>query len=118
MFPRLEERRANLGSALSGGEQQMLAMARALVLNPRLLLLDEPLEGLAPVVAQGLLAAIRRMTAEEGLAAVIVEQHPHLVLPITQRAAILERGRVVHAGSSAELAARPEIAERHLGLAA
>ena len=116
-FPRLEQRRANLGSALSGGEQQMLAMARALMLNPRLLLLDEPLEGLAPVVAQQLLAAIRRMTAEEGLAVLIVEQHPHLVLPITQRAVVLERGRVALIAPSAEITARPEVAERYLGLA-
>jgi branched-chain amino acid transport system ATP-binding protein len=116
-FPRLEQRRGNLGSALSGGEQQMLAMARALMLNPRLLLLDEPLEGLAPVVAQQVLAAIRRMTAEEGLAVLIVEQHPHLVLPITRRAVVLERGRVVLIAASAEIIARPEVAERYLGLA-
>ena len=115
-FPRLEQRRGNLGSALSGGEQQMLAMARALMLNPRLLLLDEPLEGLAPVVAQQLLAAIRRMTAEEGLAVLIVEQHPHLVLPITRRAVMLERGRVALIAPSAEITARPEVAERYLGL--
>src|SRR4051794_6741753 len=116
-FPRLEQRRGNLGSALSGGEQQMLAMARALMLNPRLLLLDEPLEGLAPVVAQQVLAAIRRMTAEEGLAALIVEQHPHLVLPITHRAVLLERGRVALIAPSAEIIANPEVAERYLGLA-
>jgi branched-chain amino acid transport system ATP-binding protein len=116
-FPRLEQRRRNLGSALSGGEQQMLAMARALMLNPRLLLLDEPLEGLAPVVAQQLLAAIRRMTAEEGLAVLIVEQHPHLVLPITRRAVVLERGRIALIAPSAEITARPEVAERYLGLA-
>ena len=116
-FPRLEQRRRNAGSALSGGEQQMLAMARALMLNPRLLLLDEPLEGLAPVVAQQLLAAIRRMTAEEGLAVLIVEQHPHLVLPITRRAVILERGRIALIAPSAEITARPEMAERYLGLA-
>ena len=115
-FPRLEQRRGNLGSALSGGEQQMLAMARALMLNPRLLLLDEPLEGLAPVVAQQLLAAIRRMTAEEGLGVLIVEQHPHLVLPITRRAVVLERGRVALIAPSAEITARPEVAERYLGL--
>jgi branched-chain amino acid transport system ATP-binding protein len=116
LFPRLGERRRNLGSALSGGEQQMLAMGRALMLNPRLVLLDEPLEGLAPVIVQGLLAAIRRMVREEGLAAIIVEQHAGLVLPITDRAVILERGRIVHQGESAALLAAPEIAERHLGL--
>ncbi|MCB4823847.1 ABC transporter ATP-binding protein [Roseicella aerolata] len=116
LFPRLEERRRNLGSALSGGEQQMLAMGRALMLNPRLVLLDEPLEGLAPVIVQGLLAAIRSMVREEGLAAVIVEQHARLVLPITDRAVILERGRIIHAGGSEALLAAPEVAERHLGL--
>ncbi|MBK1658617.1 ABC transporter ATP-binding protein [Paracraurococcus ruber] len=116
LFPRLAERRRNLGSALSGGEQQMLAMGRALMLNPRLVLLDEPLEGLAPVIVQGLLAAIRRMVREDGLAAVIVEQHARLVLPITDRAVILDRGRIVHAGGSDALLAAPEVAERHLGL--
>jgi len=118
MFPRLRERRGNLGSALSGGEQQMLAMARALVLNPRLLLLDEPLEGLAPVIVRDLLAAIRRMVREEGTAAVIVEQHARQVLSITDRAVILERGRVAHEGTSAALLADPETVERHLGVVA
>jgi len=117
LFPRLAERRRNLGSELSGGEQQMLAIARALMLNPRLLLLDEPLEGLAPVVAQALLAAIREITRAEGLAAIIVEQHAHQVLPITDVAVILERGRVVHQGASAALSCSPEVLDRHLGLA-
>jgi branched-chain amino acid transport system ATP-binding protein len=118
LLPRLEERRRNLGSALSGGEQQMLAMGRALMVNPRLLLLDEPLEGLAPVVAQGLLGAIRRMTRDEGTAAILVEQHARKVLPITDRAAILERGRVVHEAPSAALLRAPEVLERHLGVVA
>jgi branched-chain amino acid transport system ATP-binding protein len=118
LFPRLQERRRNLGAQLSGGEQQMLAMARALMLNPRLLLLDEPLEGLAPVVAQGVLAAIRRMIQAEGTAAIIVEQHAHQILPVTGRAAILERGRLVHLGPSEVLLHSPETAERHLGVAA
>lgn len=118
LFPRLEERRRNLGNQLSGGEQQMLAMARALMLNPQLVLLDEPLEGLAPVIVQALLAAIRRMNEEEGLAVLIVEQHPRLILPITRRAVILERGRVAHVGASADLLRHPETAERWLGLSA
>ncbi|MCS6931026.1 MAG: ABC transporter ATP-binding protein [Acetobacteraceae bacterium] len=116
LFPRLAERRRNLGSELSGGEQQMLAIARALMLNPRLLLLDEPLEGLAPVIVQTLLAAIRTIVRSEGTAAIIVEQHARQILPITDRAAILERGRVVHLSPSAELAARPDLMDRYLGL--
>jgi branched-chain amino acid transport system ATP-binding protein len=117
LLPRLEERRRNGGGELSGGEQQMLAMGRALMLNPRLLLLDEPLEGLAPVVATALLGAIREMTRAEGTAAIIVEQHARQILPITDRAAILERGRLAHHGPSAELLNAPEITERFLGVA-
>ena len=85
LFPRLDERRGNLGHQLSGGEQQMLAFGRALVLNPRLLLLDEPLEGLAPLIVQELLAAIRRVARDEGLPSIIVEQHPHMVLARDRR---------------------------------
>jgi branched-chain amino acid transport system ATP-binding protein len=117
LLPRLRERRANLGSELSGGEQQMLAMARALMLNPRLLLLDEPLEGLAPVVAQGLLAAIRQMVRAEGMAAIIVEQHARQILPITDRAAILERGRLVHQDASDALLRAPATLDTYLGVA-
>ncbi len=116
LFPRLAERRGNLGSQLSGGEQQMLAMARALMLNPRMLLLDEPLEGLAPVIVQALLAAIRRIVREEGVAAIIVEQHAGQILPITDRAVILERGRIVHAAASADLFGDTAALERHLGV--
>jgi len=115
LFPRLMERPRNLGTRLSGGEQQMLAIARALVLNPRLLLLDEPLEGLAPILAQELLAALGRIVREEGLAAIIVEQNARKILAMTGRAAILERGAIVHQGPSAALAADRAGLERFLG---
>jgi branched-chain amino acid transport system ATP-binding protein len=118
MFPRLAERRAHLGSQLSGGEQQMLAMARALVLNPSLLLLDEPLEGLAPIIVQELLQCIARVVREEGLSAVIVEQNPRAVLGITQHVVVLDRGRIVHRGASAALRADPATLERLLSVAA
>lgn len=117
-FPRLEERRRNLGNQLSGGEQQMLSMARALMLNPTLLLLDEPLEGLAPLIVQELLSVIAQMVAEGSMAVILVEQHAHQILPITQHALVLERGRVVHAGPSDALVADPAVLERWLGVAA
>ncbi|MES2977057.1 MAG: ABC transporter ATP-binding protein [Pseudomonadota bacterium] len=117
MFPRLAERKGNLGTQLSGGEQQMLAVARALVLNPRLLLLDEPLEGLAPIIVEELLRAIRRITREEGLSAIIVEQHPQAVLAISDSAVVLDRGTVVHAGSAQQLRDQPELLEHLLGVA-
>lgn len=117
-FPRLKERQANLGNQLSGGEQQMLAMGRALMLNPRLLLLDEPLEGLAPLIAQELLGVIARMVSEGSMAVIVVEQHAHQILPITRQAIVLERGRIVHQGASEELSAEPALLERWLGLTA
>ena len=117
MFPRLAERKANLGNQLSGGEQQMLAVARALVLNPKLLLLDEPLEGLAPIIVEELLRSIARVVKDEGLSVIIVEQNPRLILPITQRALVLDRGAVVHQGDSAALLAEPALLEKWLGVA-
>ena len=117
LFPRLEERRRNMGDQLSGGEQQMLAVGRALVLNPRLLLLDEPTEGLAPVIVDELLAALSRIMREEGMSAMVVEQHAQRILGVTDDAVILERGRVVHAGGSAGLRADPAVLERYLGVA-
>jgi branched-chain amino acid transport system ATP-binding protein len=116
LFPRLAERKTNLGTQLSGGEQQMLAVGRALVLNPRLLLLDEPLEGLAPIIVEELLKAIRRVTREEGLSAIIVEQHPQAILAISDRAAVLDRGSVVHSGGAAELRAQPALLDQLLGV--
>lgn len=118
MFPRLAERRANMGSQLSGGEQQMLAVARALVLNPRLLLLDEPLEGLAPIIVEELLRSIERVVRDEGLSAILVEQNPRLILPITQRAVVLDRGSIVHEGRSEALLAEPAQLERWLAVEA
>ncbi len=117
-FPRLQERRANMGNQLSGGEQQMLSMARALMLNPKMLLLDEPLEGLAPIIVQELLAIIAGMVRQGSMAVIIVEQHAHQILPITQQALVLERGRVVHQGPSDVLEADPSLLDRWLGVAA
>jgi branched-chain amino acid transport system ATP-binding protein len=115
-FPRLRERRANFGNQLSGGEQQMLAIGRALMTNPRLLLLDEPMEGLAPIVVEELAAAIRRLCVDEGLASIVVEQHPVLALEMTDQAIVLERGTVVFAGASAALAADAALLEKWLGV--
>jgi len=117
MFPRLAERKGNLGTQLSGGEQQMLAVARALVVNPRLLLLDEPLEGLAPIIVEELLRAIRRITREEGLSAIIVEQHPQAILAISDQAVVLDRGTIAHAGTARELREDPALVDRLLGVA-
>jgi branched-chain amino acid transport system ATP-binding protein len=117
LFPRIAERRRNLGNQLSGGEQQMLAMARALVLNPKLLLLDEPTEGLAPIIVDELMATITRLTRHEGLSAIIVEQHAQKLLKLTDDAVILERGEVVWSGASAGLATDNATLETYLGVA-
>jgi len=117
LFPRLAERRRNRGNRLSGGEQQMLAVGRALLTNPALLLLDEPLEGLAPVIVEELARVIARMRVQEGMALILVEQHARFALELSERALILERGRVVHEGPSAELMRDAATLERLLGLA-
>lgn len=116
LFPRLKERRRNFGNQLSGGEQQMLAIARALVLNPKVLLLDEPTEGLAPIIVEELLAAIRRIVRGEGMAAIVVEQHARQILAITDRAVILDRGTVAYTGASQALAADTAVLGRFLGI--
>jgi branched-chain amino acid transport system ATP-binding protein len=116
LFPRIAERRRNFGNQLSGGEQQMLAIARALMTNPALLLLDEPLEGLAPIVVEELASAIRRMTSEGTCAFILVEQHAEIALSLTQTALLLERGRIVHVGPSAQLLDDHATLDRYIGL--
>jgi len=118
LFPRLAERKKNLGTQLSGGEQQMLAVGRALMLNPRLLLLDEPLEGLAPIIVEELLRAIRRIAREEGLPSIVVEQHPHMVLRVTDDAIVLDRGGIAYRAESAVLLADPAPLDAWLGVSA
>lgn len=117
IFPRLQERRGNLGNQLSGGEQQMLAIGRALMVNPVLLLLDEPMEGLAPIIVQELQNVIRRLIDEGGMAVIVVEQHARLALGMTRRAMVLDRGKVVHASTSTELLADKVTLDRLLTVA-
>jgi branched-chain amino acid transport system ATP-binding protein len=117
MFPRLEERRRNMGNQLSGGEQQMLAMARALVLDPRLLLLDEPLEGLAPIIVEELLRLIQTLIRDEGVTVILVEQSATKILPLTERALVLERGMIAYEGGSRDLLADPGTMASLLGVA-
>ncbi len=117
VFPRLQERRNNLGNQLSGGEQQMLAIARALMVNPSLLLLDEPMEGLAPIIVQELMQVIRRLVREGGMAVIVVEQHAKLALSLARNAIVLDRGRVVHRSDSAALLSDPDTLHRLVAVA-
>jgi branched-chain amino acid transport system ATP-binding protein len=116
MFPRLAERRSNFGNQLSGGEQQMLAIGRALTLNPKVLLLDEPTEGLAPIIVEELLNALGVITRAGGICSIIVEQNAQKILGLADRVVILERGAIVHDAASAELGANPAVLERYLGV--
>jgi branched-chain amino acid transport system ATP-binding protein len=116
MFPRLKERRGNFGNQLSGGEQQMLAIGRALTLNPRVLLLDEPTEGLAPIIVEELLKALGAITRSSGVCCIIVEQNAQKILRLADRVVILERGTIAHDAVSSALKADPSALERHLGV--
>jgi branched-chain amino acid transport system ATP-binding protein len=108
LFPSIERRRSHMGNQISGGEQQMLAIGRALMGNPALLLMDEPLEGLAPIIVETLLRALARLIREESLTVILVEQHAKLALEVTQEALVLNRGRISYLGTSAELLADPQ----------
>jgi branched-chain amino acid transport system ATP-binding protein len=116
LFPRLQERRTNMGSQLSGGEQQMLAIGRTLATNPTVLLLDEPLEGLAPILVEELAAAIKQMKENEGVGLLLVEQHAELALELTEEVIVIERGIVAHRAPSRELLADRAALDRYLGL--
>ncbi len=117
LFPSLAARRRNMGSQLSGGEQQMLAVGRALMGNPSLLLMDEPLEGLAPVIVDALIAAFHRLREEDGLAIILVEQHARLALEFARRAVILDRGKAVYDGDSRPLLDDPQQLSDLIGVA-
>ena len=108
LFPRLAERKSHRGNQISGGEQQMLAIGRALMGNPTLLLMDEPLEGLAPIIVEMLLKALKRLISEDSLAVVLVEQHAKLALQVTKTALVMRRGKIVHQGDSDALLANPD----------
>ena len=118
LFPALASRRKNRGNHLSGGEQQMLAIGRALIGNPLLLLMDEPLEGLAPLIVDTVLAGLARVRREDQLALLLVEQHASLALDFAEEAIVLDRGRIVFSGPSTELVAAPERIEALMGVAA
>ena len=116
LFPRLNERKGNMGNQLSGGEQQMLTIGRTLMTNPDVLLLDEPLEGLAPIIVEELTAAIRRMAKDGGMALVLVEQHAEVALDLTEDAVVIERGVIAHRAKSLDLLADRDTLDRFVGL--
>jgi branched-chain amino acid transport system ATP-binding protein len=116
LFPRLAERAENRGNQLSGGEQQMLAIGRALIANPSVLLMDEPSEGLAPVIVEELARAVKRLTQAGGLSTILVEQNTRLALEIAPRAVVMDRGRIVYEGPSATLRADPGKLEHLIGV--
>ena len=114
LFPRLEERKSQLGRQLSGGEQEMLAIARPLLLNPRLMLLDEPSQGLAPLIVRELMQVVRRMRSD-GLSVLLIEQNAPLSLSIADRAYVLDDGRLVYSGAAADLAKDIELVNKLAG---
>ena len=116
LFPRLAERAGNMGNHLSGGEQQMLAIGRALIGNPTVLLMDEPSEGLAPVIVEELARAVKRLSRESGLALILVEQNSRLALDIAPRALVMDRGRIVYDGASETLRNDPARLEQLIGV--
>jgi branched-chain amino acid transport system ATP-binding protein len=116
LFPRLRERKQSKGNQLSGGEQQMLALARALMTNPSLLMLDEPLEGLAPIIVEEVVRAIRRMLEDRNTAVILVEQHAETALSLTDQAVLLERGQIVHRAASNDLLRDTAALDRYIGL--
>jgi branched-chain amino acid transport system ATP-binding protein len=116
LFPRLAERQRNRGNQLSGGEQQMLSIARALIGNPSVVLMDEPSEGLAPVIVEELARAVKRLAATEGLTMILVEQNTRLALDISPRTAVMDRGRIVFDGPSEELKRDPDRLHRLIGV--
>jgi len=116
LFPRLKERRGNGGGQLSGGEQQMLSIARTLLGRPRLLMLDEPLEGLAPIICEALMGVFERLATEKKQTIILVEQHAQLALDFADRAIIVDNGEIVHTGTSGEILANPHVLDRHLGV--
>jgi branched-chain amino acid transport system ATP-binding protein len=116
LFPRLGERQKNRGNQLSGGEQQMLSIARALIGNPSVVLMDEPSEGLAPVIVEELARAVKRLAATEGLTMILVEQNTRLALDISPRTAVMDRGRIVFDGASEELKRDPDRLHRLIGV--